>query len=70
MVWRSPASTALRRARMKWFEHLPTARDADVCCATTFPTKNKKSEPDATAGKAMHSASHSRWSIQKKHAGS
>jgi len=61
MIWRSPALIAIGVEKTKQFEHPLAARDADVCCAT----KNKKLELNAAAGDATHSASCSRWSIQK-----
>lgn len=59
IVWRFPALIVLGTTRMKWFEHLPVARDVDICCATTSPTEHKKSEPDVVVGKVTHSASRS-----------
>lgn len=41
------------------------ARDVDICYATTFPTKNHKSEPDAATGKELHSVNSSQQTVRK-----
>ena len=65
VVWKLPASNAIWEAGTKQFECPPVLRDADVCCATTSPTKDQKLEPDVAVGKATPSTSSSRWNVQK-----